>query len=188
MPKTTFFWNGIFLVLLWARTTWLAGIVPPEVPVHFDGSGRPDRWGSPETLYLLPGIATALTALLLGIGASLPGLARAGGDWINLPKKKVFVALPVEARVRVVAPLGAMLGWVALGAGFLFLWILEESGRIAIAGRFSDATLPWTPMTLPIVVILGLVGGFWVRVARAIEVEAAEAARTGAVAGPPPAR
>jgi uncharacterized membrane protein len=42
--------------------------LPDEVPLHFDGLGQVDRYGSPAGLYILPliGLIAWLTAALLG--------------------------------------------------------------------------------------------------------------------------
>jgi hypothetical protein len=52
------------LLLLAFAVPWIAGWpVPDEAPRHFGFDGRPDRWGSPAVLMLLP-----LMALLMGGG------------------------------------------------------------------------------------------------------------------------
>ncbi len=48
--------------------------LPAKVPVHFDWSGRPDRWGSRNELAVLPVVALVMYTLLTVI-ARLPHLA-----------------------------------------------------------------------------------------------------------------
>jgi hypothetical protein len=171
MPRVAIVWNVVALALLWWRAASLAADAPPSVPVHFDLGGTPDRWGAPESYYWMPGVATGMTALLVTIGLALPSMARSGGTWINLPRKEKFLRLSPEARVRAVAPLGSMLGWLPLGVDFLCVWLLEESARIALRGPHAGETLPLIPLVLPMIGILGVVLGFSARAARAIDAE-----------------
>jgi uncharacterized membrane protein len=55
-------------VALFAVVAAQFGRLPDEVPLHFDGPGQVDRFGSPAGLYVLPliGLITWLTAALLG--------------------------------------------------------------------------------------------------------------------------
>jgi hypothetical protein len=186
MSKSTFLAYGVLLLALWGRTAWLVAIIHHDIPLHFNWDGRPDRWGPPSNLLLLCGIVTALTAGLLALGAAMPGMALRGPDWINMPRKKRFLALPPEARARAVLPLVGLLKFLPLPLIALFLWIVEESGRRGMTYR-SEELLPWTPMTLPLVAIAIAVGVCWGRSARAVDAEAA-AASAAAVAAPPAAR
>ena len=38
--------------------------LPERIPTHFGFSGQPDAWGSPMTLWMMPGISAALYAML----------------------------------------------------------------------------------------------------------------------------
>lgn len=38
--------------------------LPAEIPIHFGPSGRPDGWGSRDTIFLLPVLAAMLQAML----------------------------------------------------------------------------------------------------------------------------
>ncbi len=59
--------EAIAIVLL--VTMWLAAIygyiqAPDIVPIHFNGSGEPDGFGSKATIFLMPAIGSALYALI----------------------------------------------------------------------------------------------------------------------------
>lgn len=58
----------ILNVALFALIAAQFGRLPDEVPLHFDGLGQVDRYGSPAGLYILPliGLLAWLTAALLG--------------------------------------------------------------------------------------------------------------------------
>lgn len=49
----SFVWIVAYLVSVW-------GVLPAEVPAHFNGAGEVDRWGSKWTLVMLPIIAGLL--------------------------------------------------------------------------------------------------------------------------------
>ncbi|MCB0635323.1 MAG: DUF1648 domain-containing protein [Lewinella sp.] len=38
--------------------------LPDRIPLHFDGTGTPDSWGSRYTIFILPGIAVVMYFLL----------------------------------------------------------------------------------------------------------------------------
>ena len=186
MSKATFLGYAVLHLALWGRTVWLVSIVPYDIPLHFDWEGLPDRYGPASNLYLLCGIATVLTAGLLALGAALPGMARTSPDWVNVPRKKRFLALPPEARARAVLPLVGLLKFVPLPLSALFLWIVEESGRRGMTFR-SGEPLPWTPTTLPVVAILLAAYVCGSRAARAVDAETA-AASAADMAAPSAAR
>lgn len=50
----------IILVVTWAFALFVTTNAPEIIPVHFDMSGKPDRYGNKLTLLLLPAIATPL--------------------------------------------------------------------------------------------------------------------------------
>lgn len=48
------------LMLLWAFTIYAFKQLPEIVPIHFDGAGKPDGYGTKWTMFILPLITTAL--------------------------------------------------------------------------------------------------------------------------------
>jgi hypothetical protein len=187
MLLPAYVWHAILLLLLFGETARLAAICPPFVPIHFDFSGTPDRWGPPSNLFVMPAVAAATTALLLGVRAATPSMARSGSAFLNVPKKDAFLKLPEDARVRVVAPLARALGWIPVVVVGMSWWLVEASAAIAIetnrvnpfvavspdtvAGRLS-----WWPIVLPIVAILVLAIVGSRKTAALIDAEIAKAA------------
>lgn len=57
------------LLALWGLAAYYYPDLPEQIPVHFGASGYPDRFGSKQTLWLLPGIGLAIYSIL---------------SWINL--------------------------------------------------------------------------------------------------------
>jgi hypothetical protein len=51
------------LVFCIAYLCWNLPTLPNIVPIHFDGSGKPDGWGSKHTLWFLPALLTGLHGL-----------------------------------------------------------------------------------------------------------------------------
>ncbi|EMR05980.1 putative integral membrane protein [Bhargavaea cecembensis DSE10] len=49
----SFVWIVVYLVSVW-------GVLPEQIPAHFNGAGEVDRWGSKWTLVMLPIIAGLL--------------------------------------------------------------------------------------------------------------------------------
>ena len=80
---------------------WLGVSLPDRVPMHFDGAGDADSWGSrTEALVLW----TVLGVALLGGGALLARHATGGdGTWLNLPHKDYWLAPERRRRSAVVS-------------------------------------------------------------------------------------
>jgi len=101
------------LVGIWALAYYLWPDLPAKIPVHFDGEGAPDRWAAPTFLnwFGLPLVSTFLTAFMVAISLAARGMARRWPGIMNMPRKKDFLRLPPEARVRAMGPMDALL-WV----------------------------------------------------------------------------
>jgi len=106
-------------VLLWSR-------LGQQVPVHFDASGQPDRWGEPWELLLIPA-----AALLVWLMIELILHRAKPGHW-NLP----FV-LPYGPTAHVVEPLKTMVAALGLES-ILFFAAIEF---MAIASRMEGMGL-----------------------------------------------
>lgn len=62
-------WMGpLFLATLWISTIFISRSSPATIPTHFGPDGRPDKYGSNETLWIIPAIASFLYFLLTIIG------------------------------------------------------------------------------------------------------------------------
>jgi Domain of unknown function (DUF1648) len=117
--------------------------LPQQIPVHFGGSGVPDRWAelSYASWLALPLTATGLTlliclpALFIDRLASRPGL-------VNLPRKQkgIFELLSINQRKPILQSVEAYLCGLALLSNLLMAFIHFESYRIALrlvtAGQF----------------------------------------------------
>ena len=57
----------VLLCLTWGRTVHAlfgSDPMPAQIPVHFDLAGRPDRWGAPQMLWLIPLVAALIYSLM----------------------------------------------------------------------------------------------------------------------------
>lgn len=54
----------LFWILLWGMVIWMYPLLPEEIPIHFNGIGEADGFGSKTTIFLTPIIATFLVVLL----------------------------------------------------------------------------------------------------------------------------
>lgn len=130
-------WAAVLLPLAGLAVVWGLAIawwpsLPARIPIHFDGSGRPDRWGPSSQWFLLPTIATLVIGLVGGIGAALPLLVRNHPGLVNTPRKRQWLALDAEARLRAMLPIRWLLAWVGLFASGLFVWTLAGTRWVAM--------------------------------------------------------
>ena len=83
----------VFLCLTWgwtAQALFGANPLPAQIPVHFDLAGRPDRWGTPQTLWLIP-LMTAVIYSLMTLVARYPSALahyRHAARWSGLRRRR----------------------------------------------------------------------------------------------------
>lgn len=54
----------VLWLLFWGMVIWMYPFLPDEIPIHFNGVGEADGFGSKDTIFLTPIIATFLVLLL----------------------------------------------------------------------------------------------------------------------------
>lgn len=132
--------------LIWWRALAWYPHLPDKIPMHFNGSGLPDRWDDRgPAWFLLPGMSTALLVLFTLISHFIGYMVVRMPMLVNMPNKELFVRLSPVGRLRVVAPTRVFLLWTMAMMTFLFAYIVDGSARVAI--KEMD-TLPWWPMLL----------------------------------------
>ena len=104
--------------------------LPDQVPIHFDLSGTPDRWGSRATIFMLPVIAAVVYAIMTAVSRIKPWY------W-NIPAK-----VTEENAVRVYAATARLMRVVKLEVMALvgmLLWLVVASAH---AGRTTEGWMP----------------------------------------------
>lgn len=155
-------------VLYAASIVVAAAVLPERVPLHFSGSGEPDRWGSRTEAVLTFGLIGAGLALLLGGSAALMGRLPLRSGIVNLPHKEWWLATPereAEARRRLRTD---MYGLAAVTMAFL----VGVLGVTVATARSDDPNLGWPFMVAVGVFVVGVVlGAIWMSVVRYRPVE-----------------
>jgi uncharacterized membrane protein len=133
-------------ILFWITYAALNGPerLPLRIPTHFDISGQPNAWGSPQMLWLLPLIGTGLY-LLMTILASIRFRR------YNLPVRVTEGNLPfIQGKT------GEMVAWIKFELLALFSYIQWSIVQGARAGEFH-----LSPAIVPVSLALILVTVGW---------------------------
>ncbi len=156
----------VALIVQWGVAAALWPQLPATIPLHFNGSGIPDRTGPATfvTWFMLPAIGTALGVLLGGIGLALPGFARRYPAWINLPNKAAFLMRRPEERVWIIEPIAAALVADGVVMQALFATIAYGTERVA-NGAWSNFPA-WIPLAFVLPAVLVPLAGAIVSIAR----------------------
>mgnify|MGYP001315003596 CR=1 FL=1 len=148
-----------YAVLVAAAAWWL----PERVPLHFGGSGAPDRWGSRSEALLTFGLVGAGMALLLGGMAALVHRLPLRSSLVNLPHKDWWTATQdreAEARRRLGIDL---LGIGVATMGFLGVMVVST----VVAARSAEPSLGWPFVVATGLYIVGVLAwGSWTMFAR----------------------
>jgi uncharacterized membrane protein len=100
--------------------------LPERIPIHFDATGRPDGWGSPAMLLLLPAI-TLIIYLLFTVVTRFPGS-------FNYP-----VRVTVFNRQRMQSLALDMMAWLKVEIVGLLTWMQWVTIELA---RYPERTVP----------------------------------------------
>ena len=126
---------GILGWLYWITYAVLHGPggLPGRIPTHFDISGQPNAWGSPEILWLLPAVGTGLYLLM-------SALAAIRFTRFNLPVRVTQTNLPFIQEQTAV-----LVAWIKVEMLGLFAYIQQ-----AIIDGARRGTFRLSPMVLPV--------------------------------------
>jgi uncharacterized membrane protein len=122
--------------------------LPSRIPVHFNGAGQPNGWGSPHTLWVLLGFQVLVTGLMLSMsawGCRFPGS-------VHLGTRRLSDFTP-EQRERLWPLLDQMAGWMGVATSLLFVYLIRESIRAAESPK-PQFYSGWVPL----VFVGGMVG------------------------------
>jgi uncharacterized membrane protein len=113
--------------------------LPERIPVHFDGMGNPNGWGSSQSLPLLPLIAIGVY-LLLTMVSRFPA-------YFNYPVK-----VTEENRERLQSLTIEMLAWVRLEVVLLFTAI--QSISVFAAYHPQGGVSQWLAAPVPVLIAM----------------------------------
>lgn len=140
-------------ILFWITYTALNGPeqLPLRIPTHFDISGQPNAWGSPQFLWLLPLVGTGLYLLMTVLGSIR--FRR-----YNLPVRVTEANLPfIQDQTAI------MVACIKTEVLVLFAWIQWNIIEGARAGQFH-----LSPLMIPafLAVIFATIGWFLATIIR----------------------
>lgn len=122
--------------------------LPRRIPVHFNGAGQPNGWGSPNTLWVLLAFQVLLAVIMLSISfwsRRFPGS-------VNLGTRKLSDCTP-EQRERILPLLDRMAGWFSVFSSLFFVDLISEAIRAA-GSPHPQFHVGWTVVPF----LVGMVG------------------------------
>jgi uncharacterized membrane protein len=149
-------------VVAWPR-------LPALVPIHFDLAGHPDHWvrASATSWFALPVLALGLSLFLHWTGT----MVARHPEWINVPNKKAYEALPPEGKQAVARVVAGFCGWIGALVTLVFGTIQLHAYRSAM-GLYDGGWFNVVQLASVVVAVLMLVG-FAVRLTREVRRQAA---------------
>lgn len=141
------------LILITFRALYGPNRLPDSIPTHFDLAGRPDGWGSPLTLILLPAMGL-FVYLLMTVVARFPSA-------FNYP-----VRVTSENRPRLQTVAIRMILWLKAELVCLFGWLQWSTIH---AARHPGESLSAAHFMAPVSILLvfGTIGWHFVAMRRA---------------------
>ena len=109
---------SIVMIVVWGLIIWMICRAPDIVPTHFDGSGRPNAYGSPIGI-LVPCIIITVAAIICMVIAYYP-------RYINMPFK-ITNTRQVELAIRSVRVAGITLLLLSLAIVYTLLGMESPS-------------------------------------------------------------
>jgi len=151
----------LLLIAILGATSW--GRLPDKVPVHFGVDGTPNRWinrgGEFLFLFFIPWL---LTALLFAFSRLIPWM-RNHPQWINIPHKERFLALPQERQEPFFTSMQVHFMLMAVTLNLLFLGLIYATIQVAL-GEYDR--LPWWGIWPELVLILAVAAVNTIRIYR----------------------
>ena len=108
----------IIAIIVWALIIWMIHRAPDIIPTHFDGSGKPNAYGSPVG-GIFPCIILTIGAIILMVLAYFP-------RHINLPFKITSIR-QVELALRQLRIAGIIFLFVPLAVAYMMLGMSTPS-------------------------------------------------------------
>jgi len=159
---------------LWAVSALTLGKLATPYPTHFDASGQPDAW-TEGAWWLLPLIGLFVAVFFALVVPLARRLATTSPEWVNMPRKRDWVKLPLEGRLRSLrAAEGLVLG-VALFTNLFLVSVVLDSYAIA-TGVQASMSMPKIIVIVATMIIWTILSLLRIRQAVSDEVRAARKA------------
>lgn len=148
------FYHAANLVLL----IFLAGMIlfyhpqlPAKIPIHFAADGTPNGWDSKGSLIALFFVALGINVLFYLPILSMRWLSEHPA-MLNIPRKKLFLALPMEKQQIFWEFLKEYLA--AFVVAMNILWVSTIWGTIRVARGDMEKLPPWAIWTGLVLIVL----------------------------------
>jgi uncharacterized membrane protein len=163
--------NALVIIILFLYAMITFNALPEKIPIHFSKNGVPNNWADKSwiTWLTLPLVALGLTALFYAT-THLVDVAKRHPKWLNLPKKKEFLALPEERQAPVWRKMKSMLYWTAVPMNLLILYAFHTIYTMATHQSESLVMWPvWLCMGSILIVAFAMTFGLIRSVRQAVE-------------------
>ena len=107
--------------------------LPSRIPTHFNLAGRPDRWGSPHTLWMLLAMQVLLASILL----TIPTWGRRFPQAVHLGTRSLG-DYTLEQRELVMPLLRKMAGFMSVATSLFFVYLIRETIQAAEVTHFQS--------------------------------------------------
>ena len=171
----------IAVIGAWVLAAITLASLEHEFPTSFHADGTPRAWADPTYWWVGPAIGTMLSLFLAGALVLVRRFARTSPQYINVPAKRLFVALPVEKRLAILPRIDQLVLGFALILHFVLLAIIRDTGRMA--RHELTAISAWKLFVLLGLAFVWVVVGI-LRIRNAIRKAAASPGDSGLVSGP----
>ncbi|MCC6624124.1 MAG: hypothetical protein IT385_22905 [Deltaproteobacteria bacterium] len=161
---------GVVHVGIWVLAGLTLGRLEGPFPIHFDVAGRPDDFADPSSWWTLPAIGAGILLFMLGVLALTRRLIKTHPGVVNVPRKADFLALPVEARLRIMPRASQLVLGLVLILHFVLLAIVRDTHRVALGELHAISV--WKLVILLALVFVWVVVGL-IRIGNAIRNERA---------------
>ena len=148
-------WQIVLLVLFFACAAIAWPHLPPRIAIHFDLSGRPNRWV--ETTWIawfgLPLLAAGVTLFLFGIDRLLQ---RSPEMW-NVPDREGFLRMSPVERMPIEAAVHRFVAWCAVLVTCSFIGaelFVYRSAQASAWPAWIAQGLVWGPTILVLILVV----------------------------------
>lgn len=105
---------AVVAIVVWGLIIWMVNQAPDIVPTHFDGSGRPNAYGSPTEI-IIPCIIVTIAAICMMVIAYFPRHINMPFAITNIRQVELVIRMTRIAGLLFLV-LTLVIGWTSLGS------------------------------------------------------------------------